>query len=79
MTSFRFLLRYRKSRVIAFTGGYLQVFHDVTLNGEHLGTLFYNPIRQWRCASQTVYQRHSLHFCADLGTFALFVSLEIAD
>ena len=23
-----------------FYGGYLQVFHDVTLNGEHLGTLF---------------------------------------
>jgi signal transduction histidine kinase/CheY-like chemotaxis protein len=31
-----------------FEGGYLQVFHDVTLNGERLGTLFLqSDMRQW--------------------------------
>ena len=31
-----------------FEGGYLEVFHDVTLNGEHLGTLFLqSDLRQW--------------------------------
>src|SRR5260370_16767659 len=25
-----------------FEGGYLEVFHDVTLNGEHVGTLFFH-------------------------------------
>jgi signal transduction histidine kinase/CheY-like chemotaxis protein len=31
-----------------FAGGYLQVFHDVTLNGERLGTLFLqSDMRQW--------------------------------
>src|SRR5712675_1162618 len=57
-----------------FEGGYLQVFHDVTLNGERLGTLFLqSDMRQWSVRAK----RYAVILCIFVlisGLFALLVS-----
>jgi signal transduction histidine kinase/DNA-binding NarL/FixJ family response regulator len=60
-----------------FYGGYLQVFHDVTLNGEHLGTLFLqSDMRQWSVRAKR-YGGILCIFVLISGTFALFVSSKL--
>src|SRR3982074_2288969 len=57
-----------------FDGGYLQVFHDVTLNGEHLGTLFLqSDMRQWSVRAKR-YAGILFIFVLISGLFALLVS-----
>jgi signal transduction histidine kinase/DNA-binding NarL/FixJ family response regulator len=57
-----------------FEAGYLQVFHDVTLNGERLGTLFLqSDMRQWSLRAK----RYACILCIFVlisGLFALLVS-----
>src|SRR3979490_964998 len=57
-----------------FEGGYLQVFHDVTLNGERLGTLFLqSDMRQWSVRAK----RYAVILCIFVlisGLFAWLVS-----
>jgi signal transduction histidine kinase/DNA-binding NarL/FixJ family response regulator len=60
-----------------FYGGYLQVFHDVTLNGEHLGTLFLqSDMRQWSVRAKR-YGGLLCIFVLISGSFALFVSSKL--
>jgi signal transduction histidine kinase/DNA-binding NarL/FixJ family response regulator len=60
-----------------FYGGYLQVFHDVTLNGEHLGTLFLqSDMRQWSVRAKR-YGGILCIFVLISGSFALFVSSKL--
>ena len=55
-------------------GGYLQVFHDVTLNGERLGTLFLqSDMRQWSVRAKR-YAGILFIFVLISGLFALLVS-----
>jgi signal transduction histidine kinase/CheY-like chemotaxis protein len=55
-------------------GGYLQVFHDVTLNGERLGTLFLqSDMRQWSVRAKR-YAGILFIFVFISGLFALLVS-----
>ncbi len=57
-----------------FEGGYLQVFHDVTLNGERLGTLFLqSDMRQWSVRAKR-YAGILCIFVLISGLFALLVS-----
>ena len=60
-----------------FDGGYLQVFHDVTLGGEHLGTLFIqSDMRQWSLRARR-YAGILCVFVLISGLFALFVSSKL--
>src|SRR5256885_300582 len=60
-----------------FEGGYLQVFHDVTLNGEHLGTLvLQSDMRQWSLRAKR-YAGILFIFVLISGLFALFVSSKL--
>src|SRR5258707_6288148 len=55
-------------------GGYLQVFHDVTLNGERLGTLvLQSDMRQWSVRAKR-YAGILFIFVLISGLFALLVS-----
>lgn len=57
-----------------FEGGYLQVFHDVALNGEHLGTLFLqSDMRQWSVRAKR-YAVILFIFVLISGLFAFLVS-----
>jgi len=57
-----------------FEGGYLQVFHDVTLNGERLGTLFLqSDMRQWSVRAKR-YAGILFIFVLMSGLFAFLVS-----
>jgi signal transduction histidine kinase/CheY-like chemotaxis protein len=57
-----------------FEAGYLQVFHDVTLNGERLGTLFLqSDMRQWSLRAKR-YAGILCIFVLISGLFALLVS-----
>ena len=57
-----------------FEGGYLEVFHDVTLNGEHVGTLFLqSDMRQWSMRARR-YASILIIFVLVSGLFAFFVS-----
>jgi signal transduction histidine kinase/CheY-like chemotaxis protein len=57
-----------------FEGGYLQVFHDVTLNGERLGTLFLqSDMRQWSLRAKR-YAGILCIFVLISGLFAFLVS-----
>jgi signal transduction histidine kinase/CheY-like chemotaxis protein len=57
-----------------FDGGYLEVFHEVTLNGEHLGTLFLqSDMRQWSLRAKR-YAGILCIFVLISGLLALFVS-----
>jgi signal transduction histidine kinase/CheY-like chemotaxis protein len=57
-----------------FEGGYLEVFHEVTLNGEHVGTLFLqSDMRQWNLRAKR-YAGILIIFVLVSGLFALLVS-----
>ena len=58
-------------------GGYLQVFHEVTLNGERLGTLFLqSDMRQWSLRAKR-YAGILCIFVLISGLLALFVSSKL--
>ena len=60
-----------------FEGGYLQVFHDVTLNGERLGTLLLqSDMRQWSVRAKR-YGGILCIFVLISGLFAWFVSSKL--
>jgi signal transduction histidine kinase/CheY-like chemotaxis protein len=60
-----------------FAGGYLQVFHDVTLNGERLGTLFLqSDMRQWSLRAKR-YAGILCIFVLISALFALLVSSKL--
>jgi signal transduction histidine kinase/DNA-binding NarL/FixJ family response regulator len=60
-----------------FEGRYLQVWHDVTLNGERLGTLFLqSDMRQWSTRAKR-YASISLVFVLISGFFAFLVSSKL--
>jgi len=60
-----------------FEGGYLEVFHDVTLNGEHVGTLFLqSDMRQWSMRARR-YAGILIIFVLVSGLFAFFVSSKL--
>ena len=62
-----------------FDGGYLQVFHDVTLNGEHLGTLFLqSDMRQWSVRAKR-YGGILCIFVLDVRNLRIVRFLEIAE
>jgi len=57
-----------------YVGGYLEVFHDVTLNGERVGTLFLQSnMRQWSMRARR-YASILIVFVLVSGLFAFFVS-----
>src|SRR2546422_3655613 len=57
-----------------YVGGYLEVFHDVTLNGERVGTLFLQSnMRQWSMRARR-YASILIIFVLVSGLFAFFVS-----
>ena len=60
-----------------FEGGFLEVFQEVTLNGEHVGTLFLqSDMRQWNSRAKR-YANILLIFVLVSGLFALFVSSKL--
>src|SRR5947207_2983852 len=60
-----------------FDNGYLEVFQDVTLNGEHLGTLFLqSDMRQWTMRAKR-YASIFFIFVFISGFFALLVSSKL--
>lgn len=60
-----------------FEGGYLEVFHDVTMNGERLGTLFLqSDLRQWNERAKR-YGNILIVFVLVSGLFAFFVSSKL--
>jgi signal transduction histidine kinase/CheY-like chemotaxis protein len=60
-----------------FDGGYLEVFHEVSLNGEHLGTLFLqSDMRQWSLRAKR-YAGILCVFVLMSGLLALFVSSKL--
>jgi len=60
-----------------FEGGYLEVFHDVTLNGERLGTLFLqSDMRQWNERAKR-YANILIIFVLVSGLFAFLVSSKL--
>src|SRR5258706_13837200 len=60
-----------------FEGGFLDVFQEVTLNGEHVGTLFLqSDMRQWNLRAKR-YANILLIFVLVSGLFALFVSSKL--
>jgi signal transduction histidine kinase/CheY-like chemotaxis protein len=60
-----------------FNGEYLEVFHDVTLNGEHLGTLFLqSDMRQWNQRAKR-YANILIVFVLISGLFAFLVSSKL--
>jgi len=63
-----------QERGYRYAGGYLEVFHDVTLNGEHVGTLFLQSnMRQWSMRARR-YASILIVFVLISGLFAFFVS-----
>src|SRR5246127_3545752 len=60
-----------------FQGGYLEVFQEVTLNGEHVGRLFLqSDMRQWNLRAKR-YANILIVFVLISGLFALFVSSKL--
>jgi signal transduction histidine kinase/CheY-like chemotaxis protein len=60
-----------------FEGRYLEVWHDVTLNGEHLGTLFLqSDMRQWSTRAKR-YASICFGFVLISGFFAFLVSSKL--
>ena len=63
-----------QERGYRYEGGYLEVFHDVTLNGERVGTLFLQSnMRQWSMRARR-YASILIVFVLISGLFAFFVS-----
>ncbi len=66
-----------QERGYRFEGGYLEVFQEVTLNGEHVGTLFLqSDMRQWSLRAKR-YANILIIFVLVSGLFALFVSSKL--
>jgi signal transduction histidine kinase/ActR/RegA family two-component response regulator len=60
-----------------FEAGYLEVFQEVTMNGEHVGTLFLqSDMRQWSLRAKR-YANILIIFVLVSGLFALFVSSKL--
>jgi signal transduction histidine kinase/ActR/RegA family two-component response regulator len=60
-----------------FEGGYLEVFRDVTLSGEHVGTLFLqSDMRQWSIRARR-YASILIIFVLVSGLFAFLVSSKL--
>jgi signal transduction histidine kinase/ActR/RegA family two-component response regulator len=60
-----------------FEKGYLEVFQEVTINGEHVGTLFLqSDMRQWSLRAKR-YANILIIFVLVSGLFALFVSSKL--
>src|SRR5260370_5123113 len=57
-----------------FEGGYLEVFHDVSLNGEHVGTLFLQSDIRQSCLCPNRYPNILLIFLLVSACFAPFSS-----
>jgi signal transduction histidine kinase/CheY-like chemotaxis protein len=69
-----FLPSHLQANGYRFEGGYLEVFHDVTLNGERLGTLFLqSDLRQWNERAKR-YANILIVFVLISGLFAFLVS-----
>jgi len=66
-----------QERGYRFEGGYLEVFQEVTINGEHVGTLFLqSDMRQWSLRAKR-YANILIMFVLVSGLFALFVSSKL--
>src|SRR6202171_4729070 len=66
-----------QARCYRFGGNYLEVFRDVTLNGEPVGTLFLqSDMRQWNLRARR-YASIFLSFVLISGFFALIVSSKL--
>jgi signal transduction histidine kinase/CheY-like chemotaxis protein/uncharacterized membrane protein affecting hemolysin expression len=67
----------QQARGYRFAGSYLEVFQDVTLNGETVGTLFLqSDMRQWNARAKR-YATIFLSFVVISGFFALLVSSKL--
>jgi signal transduction histidine kinase/ActR/RegA family two-component response regulator len=72
-----FLPSRSQQRGYRFEGRYLEVWHDVSLNGEHLGTLFLqSDMRQWSTRAKR-YASICLGFVLISGFFAFLVSSKL--
>lgn len=72
-----FLPSHMEEQGYRFEGGYLEVFHDVTLNGERLGTLFLqSDMRQWNQRAKR-YANILVAFVLISGLFAFLVSSKL--
>jgi signal transduction histidine kinase/CheY-like chemotaxis protein len=72
-----FLPSHLQGKGYHFEGGYLEVFQEVTLNGEHVGTLFLqSDMRQWSLRAKR-YANILIIFVLVSGLFALFVSSKL--
>jgi signal transduction histidine kinase/ActR/RegA family two-component response regulator len=72
-----FLPSHLQAKGYRFEGGYLEVFQEVTLNGEHVGTLFLqSDMRQWSLRAKR-YANILIIFVLVSGLFALFVSSKL--
>src|SRR5258708_5565602 len=72
-----YLPSHLKGNGYRFEGGYLEVFHDVTLNGERLGTLFLqSDLRQWSQRARR-YANILIVLVLGSGLFAFFVSSKL--
>ncbi len=71
----RFLPSHLEEKGYRFEGGYLEVFHDVTLNGERLGTLFLqSDMRQWSARAKR-YANILVYFRAGFRLVCIFCRL----
>jgi len=71
-----FLPSHLQEKGYRFEGGYLEVFQEVTLNGEHVGTLFLqSDMRQWSLRAKTL-RKHPHHICSGLRTIRTVCLLE---
>ncbi len=72
-----FLPSHLQEKGYRFEGGYLEVFQEVTINGEHVGTLFLqSDMRQWSLRAKR-YANILIIFVLISGLFALFVSSKL--
>jgi signal transduction histidine kinase/ActR/RegA family two-component response regulator len=72
-----FLPSHLQEKGYRFEAGYLEVFQEVTINGEHVGTLFLqSDMRQWSLRAKR-YANILIIFVLVSGLFALFVSSKL--
>ena len=72
-----FLPSHLQEKGYRFEAGYLEVFQEVTINGEHIGTLFLqSDMRQWSLRAKR-YANILIIFVLVSGLFALFVSSKL--
>jgi len=72
-----FLPSHSQEKGYRFERGYLEVFQEVTINGEHVGTLFLqSDMRQWSLRAKR-YAGILIIFVLVSGLFALFVSSKL--